>query len=61
MVEIRWLIKENGDSVLQYRTEKSQTIYSGSPDGCTGQQLRETVWTPWRDVAGVKEKTNDHS
>lgn len=61
MVEIRWLVKENGDSVLQYRTEKLQTVYSGGPDSHIGQQKREKVWTAWRDVVGVKEKTDDHS
>lgn len=56
MIELRWLVKSDGNRVLQYRQEYNAVVYAGNPSEEFKQQTRQMNWSAWRDVPLVEEK-----
>lgn len=68
MFELRWLERKTGKTlmnegghyydetvkILQYRNKQAVTDYS-TMDPATGDFMRTTIWTDWREVPLFKE------
>jgi len=53
MIELRWLVDDLGNRVLQYRQEYNATVYGGNPSDEFRHQTRQRTWSKWRDVPVV--------
>lgn len=55
MIQMRWYVPVDGDTVLQYRQMEDTTVYAGmQPVGANMQ------WSNWADVPLVAERNPDH-
>lgn len=57
MINLRWLVKPNGNRVLQYRQKYDTTVRAGmSFDQVEILKTANYQWSEWMDVPLVNEK-----
>lgn len=52
MIKLRWLVKKNGQRVLQYKQQYDSNVYAGFPPDNIKPNL---VWSDWMVVPDVVE------
>ena len=63
MIQMRWFVPVDGDTVLQYRQMEDKTIYAATT-ALTQEAIqnghRNMQWSKWADVPLVSERNPDH-
>ena len=54
-MELRWLVRYNGDRILQFRQQRLQTQY-GQYNDKTGDYWKLPEWGEWQDVPEVSDE-----